>query len=141
MGAAIGGSQRRVQKTPRLAVSRHQGGEDSQYNEWGFSTAADMRDDKGDAAKVEKVPAIRISEWIKYHILERRIPSTPTHHQEGATPAAVRRRRRQQQRPPVVGMKIDIEGSEYVVLPDLIRTGTICNFDFVFGEFHSRFAE
>jgi len=43
-------------------------------------------------------------------------------------------------KPPVVGMKMDIEGSEYIVLPDLILTGSICHFDFVFGEFHSGFA-
>lgn len=35
---------------------------------------------------------------------------------------------------------MDIEGSEYVVLPDLMFTGVLCHLDFVFGEFHPRFA-
>jgi hypothetical protein len=35
-------------------------------------------------------------------------------------------------------MKIDIEGSEYDVLPDLLSSGALCNnIDFVFGEFHN----
>ena len=37
-------------------------------------------------------------------------------------------------------MKLDIEGSEYVVLPDLISSGTFCELDFVFGELHAKFA-
>ena len=36
-------------------------------------------------------------------------------------------------------MKMDIEGSEYVVLPDLILNGALCSIDFVFGEFHPWF--
>ena len=34
-------------------------------------------------------------------------------------------------------LKPDIEGSEYVVLPDLLFSGALCELDFVFGEFHS----
>ena len=37
-------------------------------------------------------------------------------------------------------MKMDIEGFEYVVLPDLIHSGAICDFRLVFGEFHPTFA-
>ena len=37
-------------------------------------------------------------------------------------------------------MKLDIEGSEYLVLPDLLLSGAFCKFDFIFGETHPRFA-
>jgi hypothetical protein len=37
-------------------------------------------------------------------------------------------------------MKMDVEGSEYVLLPDLILSGAICGIDLIFGEFHPHFA-
>ena len=43
-------------------------------------------------------------------------------------------------KPPILGMKMDIEGSEYIVLPDLIHSNTVCQFQFIFGEFHFWFA-
>ena len=41
---------------------------------------------------------------------------------------------------PILRIKMDIEGFEYVVLPDLIHSNAICNFDFIFGEVHQCFA-
>lgn len=38
---------------------------------------------------------------------------------------------------PKVVMKLDVEGSEYVTLPDLISSDVFCRLDFVFMEFHS----
>ena len=40
---------------------------------------------------------------------------------------------------PKVVMKMDIEGSEYVVLPDLLVRGAVCGIDHIFGEFHPHF--
>ena len=37
---------------------------------------------------------------------------------------------------PKVVMKTDIEGSEWMVFPDLIRTRSVCGVDFIFCEFH-----
>jgi len=119
----------------------HQGGNEVAWSEWGFSAASDQRNqrshvkpDEKDEGSMEVVPAIRLSEWIRYHILERKIPSVP--------PSSSKNNvfNNDLLKPPVLGMKMDIEGSEYSVLPDLIHTGVFCKFDFVFGEFHSRYA-
>lgn len=94
---------------------------DSVNEEWGFSVKNLV---EGDAVR-EKVPVLRLSSWIKHHITERRIPTSPF----GAT----------LNQTPTVVMKMDIEGSEYVVLPDLILSGALCGVDFLFGEFHPWF--
>jgi hypothetical protein len=37
-------------------------------------------------------------------------------------------------------MKMDIEGAEWTVLPDMITSGALCDsVDFLFGEFHNNF--
>jgi hypothetical protein len=36
-------------------------------------------------------------------------------------------------------MKMDIEGSECIVLPDMILSGAYCQLDFLFGETHPLF--
>jgi len=68
---------------------------------------------------------VKRTEWINFHIHERKVPEVIGH---------------QDKPKPVTGMEMDIEGYEYVVLPDLIHSGTICDLDFAFGEFHPRFA-
>lgn len=95
----------------------HQGKEDEKYNEWGFSGANEIPTEDGYSVEVL---TIRLGEWIQTHIHERIVPEM-------------------QDRPPILGMKMDIEGHEYRVLPDTIHTGAICDFDFVFGEFHPQF--
>jgi len=95
---------------------------DGKYEEWGFSVKQLV---EGDTI-IEKVPVIRLSSWIKHHIIQRMVPSSPFGTDSNQTPSVV--------------MKIDIEGSEYVVLPDLILSGALCGIDFLFGEFHQSFA-
>lgn len=74
-----------------------------------------------DATPVE-VPIVRLSNWIKDEIRDRTIPSKPhVFYPFG----------------PKVVMKLDIEGLEYKVFPDLLTTGALCEtIDFLFGEFH-----
>ena len=93
---------------------------DERFEEWGFSVKKFHN-----KSTVEKVPVVRLSSWIKHHVIERNIP-LPLGTAKNQTPTIV--------------MKMDIEGSEYVVLPDLIYSGVLCDLDFVFGEFHPNFA-
>ena len=95
---------------------------DEEKEEWGFSVKKLVEGN----TEVEKVPVLRLSSWIKQHITERLIPPFPFGHKSNHTPTVV--------------MKMDIEGSEYVVLPDLIFSGALCTIDFLFGEFHPWFA-
>ncbi|KAI2501843.1 methyltransferase [Fragilaria crotonensis] len=103
-----------------VMVFHHQG--DTGHNEWGFSVK--KRTVQG--VNAVDVPSICLSEWIQREILEREIPEIP--------------RSRRQYPNPVVGMKMDIEGSEYIVLPDLMLTGVFCQLTFMFGEVHPHFA-
>ena len=94
---------------------------DSINEEWGFSVKNLVEGE----AEIEKVPVLRLSSWIKHHVTERKIPPFPFGVNSNQTPKVV--------------MKMDIEGSEYVVLPDLILSGALCGVDFLFGEFHPWF--
>jgi hypothetical protein len=89
-------------------------------NEWGFSTVTSG----GRENDAVTVPAIRLSSWLKEHIIGRNIP-------EKAFLAGKNRIS------PAVVMKFDIEGSEYSLFPDLMFTGTLCSVvDYAFGEYH-----
>jgi len=126
----------------------HQGKEDEKDNEWGFSGAKDLSQNyNGKVAEggyTVEVPTVRLSEWIWTHIHERLVPEVPPSYSSSSsknnndqhTDASVS----PSVKPPILGMKVDIEGYEYIVLPDLIHSGGICHFDFVFGEFHAHFA-
>jgi Methyltransferase FkbM domain len=104
-------------------VFYHQGKQDTKHNEWGFSVKQIGRPQ--DVTAVD-VPTIRLTEWIQREILEREIPQIPPSGRHYPKP--------------VLGMKMDIEGSEYIVLPDLMLSGVYCQLGFVFGEGHQRFA-
>ena len=102
----------------------HQGTADKKSNEWGFSGATSFNQIGGWEVNV---PTIRLSQWINHHIHERIVPEQTYNNATTRTT-------------PILGMKMDIEGFEYVVMPDLIHSNSICKFDFFFGEFHSKFA-
>jgi hypothetical protein len=111
------------------ATFYHQGGKkDLANNEWGFSGAKLLNTTEGYS---EEVPTIRLSEWINTHIHERLVPPFPHRSVAGENINVPE---------PILGMKMDIEGYEYVVLPDLIHSGAICHFDFIFGEMHAKFS-
>ena len=97
----------------------HQGGKDEKHNEWGFSGFGNLG---YDGAFEVLVPTIRLADWMHFHIHDRVVPAVIGD---------------QDKMTPVVGMKMDIEGFEYVVLPDLIHSGALCPVDFAFGEFHA----
>ena len=125
-----------VSDQPGSAAFFHQGEEDDKFNEWGFSGA---RNENLKGGYSVEVPTIRLSEWVLHHIHERFVPK-PKKNDSNSSSTDVNADAESSAPHPILGMKMDIEGFEYVVLPDLIHTGTICNFDFVFGEFHPRFA-
>jgi hypothetical protein len=97
----------------------HQGDENEE--EWGFSVKQ-----LNNAATKVSIPVIRFSKWLEEHVNKRKIPSTPHGFYENSGAKVV--------------MKMDVEGSEYVLLPDLILSGAICGIDLMFGEFHPHFA-
>lgn len=107
----------------------HQGPKDEKFQEWGFSGAKNFG---MEGAYEEKVPTIRLSEWIRHHILEREVPGGP--------PSGTSSDENNNNAKPILSFKMDIEGYEYVVLPDMIHEGIICGFEFAFGEFHPKLA-
>merc|ERR1739845_198355 len=78
------------------------------------------RDPSNARNKGIKAAVIRLSSWIQLHILARSIPNGL----ELETKA------------PRIMMKMDVEGSEYRLLTDLIVTGTLCHIDVVTVESH-----
>jgi hypothetical protein len=102
----------------------HQGDKSGNaHEEWGFAVKQLSNNSK--TSKVS-IPVIRFSTWLEEHVNKRKIPSTPYGSYEKKGPKVV--------------MKFDVEGSEYVLLPDLMLSGTMCGIDFMFGEFHAGFA-
>lgn len=89
---------------------------DEEFGEWAFGVKK-----WHDGAQSVSVPVIRLVDWVEQHIVHRAIPSATYGNYEGG---------------PKVVMKMDVEGTEFVLLPDLIFSGKICSVDFVFGEFH-----
>lgn len=86
--------------------------------EWGFS----VRDNGG---REEVVPVIRLASWLRDQILDRQLPD----HVYGADTNKADK--------PKVVMKMDIEGMELIVLPDLITSGVLCQtVDYLFMELH-----
>jgi hypothetical protein len=72
--------------------------------------------------KPELVPVIRLASWSFDHLHDRVIPITPFGKYKSG---------------PKVVMKLDVEGMEFAMLPDLIVSGALCStVDLVFGEFH-----
>jgi len=118
----------------------HQGQVDETNEEWGFSGAKDLSEiygeEKSKGKYTEEVVTIRLSDWIKTHIGDRLVPEVPPSRKSGTTTDSAT----DAIPSPVIGMKMDIEGFEYVVIPDIIHSGAACLFTFIFGEYHSHFA-
>ena len=76
----------------------------------------------GDNATAKVVEIIRLASWIQDEIVDRQLPTT----QYSEVPSE-----------PKIIMKLDIEGLEFKVFPDLLTTGILCNhINFLMGEFH-----
>lgn len=99
--------------------------DDTHKSEWGFSARK-----VGRKNAEEKVKVIRLSAWLKKHIYEREIPDKPL-------PLKNHENITGHEMPPKVVMKLDVEGMEIIMLPDLLFSGSLCQtVDYVFGEFH-----
>jgi len=95
---------------------------DGNKNEWGFGMVKVHGTDTP-----EVVPLLRLSQWIKHHISERKLPQS-VHGEYDETTLKEGR----------VVMKMDIEGSEVYVLPDMMYSGVFCSTIYhSFGEFHA----
>lgn len=88
--------------------------------ETGFSALA-SKTLYGTDATPKIVPIIRLASWIQKEVEGRQLP-TP-HSNTTSEPKVI--------------MKLDIEGLEFKVFPDLLTTGALCNnIHFLMGEFH-----
>lgn len=93
---------------------------DERMSEWGFTSTRNV-DQLGFAGQEEHVPVIRLASWLENEVRNRIIPSKV--HGEYDSPKVV--------------MKFDVEGLEFITLPDLMLSGALCStVDFLFGEFH-----
>lgn len=91
-------------------------------DEYGFTTLQSSCRKRCDP---EHVPVFRLSSWIKREIHGRKLPQSPygTGYNDG----------------PRVVMKMDIEMMEWLVFPDLLLSGVLCeDINAMMGEFHLR---
>ena len=101
---------------------------DQDHNEWGLHTIeqqdyinSNKRMKAGYRQQdVEEMTVIRLVDVLQQHVVNRYVP------------AAVNQR----DHPPVVVMKVDVEGEEYVVFDDLLKTTLLCNITAISVEFH-----
>lgn len=102
---------------------------DEKRSEWGFNALQTKNPDK-DSVKVE-VQVIRLADWLQEHVYNRRLPDKIYGSYQGITD------KNGQKSAPKVVMKMDVEGMEFRVLPDLLYSGVYCrDLDYVFGEIH-----
>lgn len=87
--------------------------------EWGFSTVSAAGGPNDTDSIVVNV--LNFSSWLEKHILARDIPEKNSYN---ILPSSL-------------VMKMDIEGSEYQVLLNLLESGVSHKFDHIIGEFHS----
>ena len=91
---------------------------DGSSMEFGFNSLRTWNQ-RGMQGEAEVVPIIRLAEFLD-EIRDRRIPRSFGKYDK-----------------PKVVMKMDAEGMEYIILPDLVTSGALCStVDFCFGEFH-----
>eukprot|EP00523_Entomoneis_sp_CCMP467_P014966 CAMPEP_0168766972 /NCGR_PEP_ID=MMETSP0725-20121227/1114_1 /TAXON_ID=265536 /ORGANISM="Amphiprora sp., Strain CCMP467" /LENGTH=325 /DNA_ID=CAMNT_0008816271 /DNA_START=22 /DNA_END=999 /DNA_ORIENTATION=+ len=107
----------------KAGASDHNGSMQFWHNQNGNSRETGFSTHKhgAESGKVD-IPVFRLSHFILSEIVPRKLPP----YLSGITSA----------RRPTIVMKMDIEGSEYLVFPDLLVTGALCHLDFVFGEDH-----
>ncbi|KAL3817421.1 hypothetical protein ACHAXA_011050 [Cyclostephanos tholiformis] len=89
----------------------------------------------------EVVRVVRLSSWIDREVHGRYIPEEEEEEEEDTTEVvrtATSKTTTTSPLPPRVVMKMDIEFSELLVLPDLLTSGVLCrDVDAVIGEFHT----
>jgi len=92
-----------------------------QHNSWGASTRKNIGIHAAEGQAANKVPTLDLTEWVLNTVKPRSLPTM------GATPYVL--------------AKFDIEGSEYEVLPRLMKHGALCApvIQKAFIEFHQSF--
>ena len=101
----------------------HQGAKDAEKEEDAFRYRPPIR--AGAGKKEDGIPVVRLAAWLRNEILDRKLPSK-LYGEYG-----------DDSRIPKVVMKIDIEGMEHIVVPDLITSGVLCQtVDYMFMEMH-----
>ena len=94
--------------------------------EFGFNSLR-TQNARGVEGQAEVVPVIRLATFILEEIHGRRLPDKVY----GSYASVIG---------PKVILKMDIEGLEYIVLPDLVTSGALCQtVDFCFGELHPQY--
>eukprot|EP00579_Thalassiosira_antarctica_P004340 CAMPEP_0201895106 /NCGR_PEP_ID=MMETSP0902-20130614/42042_1 /ASSEMBLY_ACC=CAM_ASM_000551 /TAXON_ID=420261 /ORGANISM="Thalassiosira antarctica, Strain CCMP982" /LENGTH=328 /DNA_ID=CAMNT_0048427343 /DNA_START=1 /DNA_END=987 /DNA_ORIENTATION=- len=94
---------------------------DQSNMEFGFNSLRTWNA-RGMEGEAEVVPIIRLATFLLDQIRDRSLPEIVY----GASTIG-----------PKVVLKMDVEGMEYVILPDLVTSGALCQtVDFCFGEFH-----
>ena len=93
-----------------------------EHNEWGFTAVRPYPKVKNlPSPKPEVVPSIRLADFIQRHVEGRTMPDTV----HGVY------------KKPKVLMKLDVEGMEFLILPDLVVSGALCQtVDCIFYELH-----
>lgn len=86
----------------------------------------------GHDATAKTVPIIRLASWIRDEIQDRLLPDDV----DDGRPRSTTYNAHGNAEPKVI-MKLDIEGLEFKVFPDLLLSGALCdNIYFLMGEFH-----
>ena len=95
--------------------------DDTIHNEWGFSAQDWSNHTNGVNASEEMVPTIDFAAWTIHNVHMRNVPSAMFHNDP----------------PPTVVMKMDVEGSEYEVLANMLVRGALCDISLITIEWHA----
>ena len=112
-----------VAVSTRVAQLRLQFEGTADHEFWGASVVPEARGPHGLSQSV-LIPSLNFSQFVLDEIAGRKIPAEDV-------AAGIK---------PRVLMKLDIEGSEYEVLPALMESGALCHIDTIFLEWHPRVA-
>ncbi|KAL7537686.1 hypothetical protein ACHAXR_007998 [Thalassiosira sp. AJA248-18] len=123
--------------TPIIAGASNSDGNLTFYHSWfkdeewetGFSAVTPITL-YGTNATARTVKIVRLASWIQREIQDREIPNKPStaNFLDGGDGKLSE---------PKVIMKLDIEGLEFKVFPDLLTSGALCNnIHYLMGEFH-----
>ena len=111
---------------------------DEGEEEWGFN-AVRRKNMRGVDGIPVNAPVIRLATWIEREIHGRQIPNLLSL-QSNNSASQTSNHPMENVRPPKVVMKLDVEGMEMKIIPDLIMSGVYCNvLDHIFGEAHFQF--
>jgi hypothetical protein len=92
-------------------------------NHTGADAAGRSANEHVHVGKRAKVRVIDLAAWIQQYVLNRKLPLRPVLERYPS---------------PTLAMKMDIEGGEVDLLPQLLRSRVLCAFSVVFIEYHAR---